>query len=325
MRPRPVYLYGQLDFRRGLAIRLDPDIERIVMSQNRAETVCSACGRYIGSWERCPFCRHFNPKRPIVRALKYGTPVLTILGLGLLSVLGGIYGTPDVMIAQLNRRANFAQVRIEGRVSDEIRFYKADPDSGTRTSSLQFEVDDGTGIIRVRCYEDAYEDLLEAGAIPGLGDWVTVVGNYQYKAKRQFMILSSPEDIEIGRDHPVRVTPIRDVLRLVQPPEDGRRLQVTGRVKAAGDAPYSYVWMLADPDGEVLTLGLSKDTLAAHGMDGADSPFWDRLQVDAFVTCSGTLERERTRDGGSWQLVPAGPDDVRVSNEAQWKTDNRGE
>jgi hypothetical protein len=292
------------------------------MSQNRAETTCSACGRFIGSWERCPFCRHFNPKRPIVRALKYSTPFLAVLGIVGLAFLGKSYGTPAVKIGSLGRKSNFAQVRIEGRVSADIRFYSADAQG--RPSSLEFEVDDGTGLIRVRCYEDAYEEMLAAAKIPAFGDQASLIGNYQYKAKRQFVILSSPEDLRINREMPERATPIRKAINAGwEGLAEGTRLKLTGRVRSRVPGTYDIVWSLEDPKGGRFPVSLSRDVMDACGMSETEGVA-AQMNAGAFVTCFGALERSRDRDSESWQLAPAGPGDLRMADEATWKADNGG-
>lgn len=293
-----------------------------MISQNRAETICSACGRFIGSWERCPFCRHFNPKRPIVRAIKYSTPFLAILGIIGLSFLGRWYGTPAVKIESLGRKSNFAQVRIEGRVSADIRFYSADAQG--RPSSLEFEVDDGSGLIRVRCYEDAYEEMLAAEKIPARGDRVSLVGNYQYKAKRQFIILSSPQDLQIAREMPDIATPIRKAINAGwEGLEEGTRLKITGRVRSRVPGSYDIVWWLEDPKGGRFAVCLSRDAMEACGMSEEEG-ILAQMKTGSFVTCFGALARSRSRDSESMQLAPAGPGDFRMADEATWKADNGG-
>ena len=293
------------------------------MSQNRAETQCSECGRFIGSWERCPFCRHFNPKRPIVRLIKYSSPFLAILGIVFLSVLGKIYGRPEVMVADLDRKANFAQVQLCGRVSDAPRFHAADT-SGKGSSSFEFELDDDTGLIRVRCYEDTYEEMLKQGKVPGFGDRVTLIGNYQYRAKRQFVILGAAEDLQIEREKPGLATAIQSVVAGDEGGSFiGRRVRVTGRVADQIPDTYDLVWRLEDPDGHSLPLRVSRDILNAHGTKAADGMI-QRLQPDQYVTCQGTLRMSRSRNDRKPELIPAGPSDVSASDEETWRSENRG-
>jgi len=132
-----------------------------------------------------------------VRIIKYSMPILTVLGLIFLGFLGKKYGVQDAQISELGRKSNFAQVVIHGRISDEVRLHSAAKDSPGEASSLEFDVDDGTGILRIRCYEDTVEELLAAGKIPARGDNVRLVGSYQFKAKRAFAILGSAADLTI--------------------------------------------------------------------------------------------------------------------------------
>ncbi len=291
------------------------------MSQNTAETTCASCGRFIASWERCPFCRHFNPKRPIIRLLKYSTPILTILGILLLGHMGRTQGITEVKIAALGRKTNFAQVQIKGRVNEEVRFHAADPESLMGSSSLEFEVDDGTGLIRVRCYEEPYENLLAAGKIPGFNDRVAVVGNYQFKAKRQFMILGSPDDVQIERQQPATYTPINQLndIRI----SEFRRVKVAGRITSAIESAFEIQVWLEDPQGRKAPVSLSPSLLQAYGLD-PDKYIADMLAKDNYITCVGTLDWSKSRKGPSWVLVPAAPADITVADEQTWNKENGG-
>ena len=309
----------------GCFIKLDPEVENIVRSQNRKETECSACGRYIGSWEICPFCRHYNPKRWQVRLIKYSSPFLTILGIVLLMFLGKVYGTSDVRIAELGRKANFAQVRIDGRVSGDVRVYASDSDSGMSARGLEFEVDDGTGIIRIRCYEDAFDELRKARNLPGAGDHVTLIGNYQYKAKRQFVILSSSSDLKIERARPERATPLSHVSRAEEHGLPvGERLKVTGRVKSVEDGLYERTFWLTGPDGSATPVVLSRSALDAYGPSDPGAVFCRSLKPGDYVSCFGTLNMSRGRVGRHWQVSPATPADLLAADEMIWKADNAG-
>ncbi|HOW97957.1 MAG TPA: hypothetical protein P5567_01070 [Kiritimatiellia bacterium] len=303
-------------------IKLDPEISRLVMSQNPAETTCRACGRYIGSWERCPFCRQFNPKRRIVRLLKYSTPFLTIAGIVLLSHMGRVYGSPTVKISSLGRKTNFAQVRVEGRISGDLRYYPADAKG--RNSSLEFEVDDGTGLMRIRCYDDTTEELLKADKIPVFGDRVSLIGNYQYKARRQIMILSAVEDLDIVREKPGEATPIARVVRAFREGlEEGTRLKVTGRIQSRIPSSYDMVWLIEDEGGNRLAVNLSQDVVKARRAEQAGAQL-EQMREGSFITCYGALQRYRSQKQSAWQLALAGPEDIQPADEAQWRADNAG-
>ena len=80
---------------------------------------------------------------------------------------------------------------------DSIRYYTSETRVG---GSLEFQLDDGTGIIKVRCYDDVTAELARTRCIPGYGDRVKIQGTYQFKARTDFVILGSAKGIEITRN-----------------------------------------------------------------------------------------------------------------------------
>ncbi len=259
----------------------------------------------------------------MVRLLKYSSPFLTIAGIVLLGFMGKAYGPPEVTVSELGRKVNFAQVRIHGRVSDEVRFHSGE--EGIGNDSLEFEVDDGTGKIRVRCYEDGFNALKAAGKIPAKSDIVTVRGNYQYKAKRQFVILSSDVDLEITREPVSSATPIDQVLRAGEfNIKEGQRLLVTGRLTRKIDGYYDFTFLLAGTDDKTLAVVFSKDLLRAYGFASTSGTFWNTWKEGDYVTAVGELKWYRGKKFQNWQLIPASPADLTSSDQATWEQNNGG-
>ena len=309
----------------GDDIQLNPEIEKVVRSQNRQETECSACGRFIGSWERCPFCRHWNPKRWQIRVIKYSTPFLAILGLVLLSFMGKKYGVQPITIKELNRKSNYAQVQLTGRVSDEIRFHAADAatESDSGSGSLEFEVDDGTDTIRVRAYDDVSAEVQAAGKVPGFGDQVVLNGSYQYKARRHFIILGSADDLRIVRETPAAATPIgwfEDTRE--KGLEVHERVKVTGRVRDIQTGPYGRVLTLEDPAGATVKVSISAGVLEVLGADAPAVKFIAGLKGGDYATVQGALAWPKSRTDRRLLISPAAPDDVMAADEQAWRNDN---
>jgi hypothetical protein len=305
---------------RGGAIQLNPEIEKVVHSQNRKETECSACGRFIGSWERCPFCRHWNPKRWQVRLIKYSTPILAILGLVLLSYMGKTYGVQPVQIKDLTRKSNYAQIQLSGRVSGDIRYHASDTDDGS--GSLEFELDDGTDTIRIRAYDDVSAEVLAAGKVPGFGDQVVLTGSYQYKARRHFIILGSANDLEILREKPENVTPIG----WLGDPEQkglkaGQRVKVTGRIEDITSGKYDRRLTVVDPAGARTAISIPASVLEMGGADVPAVKFIDGLKAGDYVTCVGGLAQTKSRLR-TWQVSPAAPAELAAADEQAWRNDN---
>ncbi len=249
-------------------------------------------------------------------------PILAVLGLFLLSSMGKKYGVQPVQIQDLTRKSNYAQVRLTGRVSDEIRFHSSDQEASG--GSLEFEVDDGTDTIRIRAYDDVSDEVQKAGKIPGFGDEVVVDGSYQYKARRHFIILGSADDLQIRREKPEAATPIG---WLRNPEEKGlkaaQRLKITGRIEDMKSGAYDRRLWVLDPAGAGTAISISAGMLAAHGPDHPSVKFVEGLKAGDYITCYGSLARSRSRSSQSyWQVAPAAPDDLVAADETAWRNDN---
>ena len=306
---------------KGDAIQLNPEVEKVVYSQNRRETECSACGRFIGSWERCPFCRHWNPKRWQVRILKYSMPILTVVGLFLLGALGRSFGVQPVKIKDLGRKSNYAQVRLAGRVSDDVRFHAKEEEGAG--GSLEFELDDGTDTIRIRAYDDVSAEVQAAGKVPGFGDQIEVIGSYQYKARRHFIILGSAADLQIQREKPETATPLAWIRSARERGlSAGQRVKITGRVQGVFPGTYDRLLVLEDPAGATASVSVSAGVLEARGADDPAVKFIEGLKAGDWVTCIGTLAWKKSRTDKGLQLAPAAPDEVMAADETAWRNDN---
>jgi hypothetical protein len=130
-------------------------------------------------------------------------------------------------------------------------------------------VDYGTGVIRVRAYDDATQELMAAGELPNFGDRVTWSATTQFKGRRQFMILSSPFDLEIdrpGRRRPPRSATSAACARTVP----GRPAGQGHRPRRAGPPDrLRHALQTEDPDRNTITLKLSRDLFAAYGLTAA--------------------------------------------------------
>ena len=248
-------------------------------------------------------------------------PVLTVIGLFLLGSLGRSYGVQAVKIKDLGRKSNYAQVRLAGRVSDEIRFHAKEEEGAG--GSLEFELDDGTDTIRIRAYDDVSAEVQEAGKIPGFGDQVEVIGSYQYKARRHFIILGSAGDLRIQREKPEIATP----LAWIRQARDrglkaGQRVKITGRIQGVFPGAYDRMLVLEDPVGATASVSLSAGVLEARGSGNPAVQFIEGLKAGDFVTCCGTLAWKKSRTDKGLQLAPAAPDEVMAADEQAWRNDN---
>ncbi|MFN2168086.1 MAG: hypothetical protein ACK2U9_17735, partial [Anaerolineae bacterium] len=160
---------------------------------------CPSCGRFVGPNERCPYCGADVGQRLAIRAFRYGSLVLAVLGLAVLLFAATRSQVPTVGIGSLAGTMNWAYVRIEGLV---VRQPTYDPEA----QSLRFYVWDGTGEIMVSAYRAEAEALLAEGRAPSLGDSVTVEGTLRIREDFQYLVLNVPEHTEVRPAEPVAMT-----------------------------------------------------------------------------------------------------------------------
>lgn len=260
----------------------------------------------MGALEVCPFCRHFNRKRLSIFILKYLTPVLTVVGIALLFKLGAARGNPKVKIEMLGRRTNFAQVQVEGTVAGSPRFYRSQVSEVPGAGSLEFPIDDGTGILKIRSYEDATIELVRTGAIPGAGDRVTILGTYQYKAKADFLILGASTALKIHTPEVTEVTPLDRLVRPGARVKDGTRVRVVGTVRDARLGQFNWEMSIVDEKQNVMRVALPDSVLELFGLKKGDSLSWpDAPGPGDLVSVDGTVSWSRFDKG--WMITASSP------------------
>ncbi|MBI3272924.1 MAG: hypothetical protein HYZ53_28305 [Planctomycetes bacterium] len=301
-----------------------PEIEAVVYGANRAETQCPGCGLYVGPVERCPACGGRAPKRWPIRALKYGSPVLALAGLFALVAFARAAGDPEVKIERLDARMNFARVRIRGKVAGPPRLYESRSGSEDAAGSLQFMIDDGTGILRVRSYDAVTRELMQAGKVPAMGDEVAVVAPYQHRAQGDLLLLDSALALTLQREEPAAARPLGDVVRTADRKRDeGKRVRLTGRVSGPPQFGVGNVrFRLEDPLKRRISVHCPEDMLKLYGA-ATDARHWGGIPSSGeYLSVTGALDYDDfTRQ---WILLLASPGDLRPADEATWKADNLG-
>lgn len=297
------------------------------MSQNHEQTHCKSCGRYIGALELCPYCRTFNPKRLVVKLIKYLSPVISVLGLFVLYYIGLHYGNPEVKLDQLSKRSNFAQVKVNAEVSAVPRYYAAQGKGENAGGSFEFEIDDGTMAMLARCYDDATGELVRAKKIPALGDKVTVRGSFQYKGKGGFIIIGSDNGLEINRVMPEKATALKIMAQKeidktgLKPHE---RVKISGKISEIKSSRYEFALKLDDMAGNIVTAVIPISALQISGQVKEDvSEFKFNYKEGDFVTLSGALEKRGRRGYEYFAVIVPAPEDILKSSEENVKKDNQ--
>ena len=189
------------------------------------EVICPSCKRYVGTFERCPYCGARVPKRPSFRMLKWGG--LTVAILGVLLLYADLHvsrlvvqDTPTIGISQIKPTMNFAQVYIEGKAT----FVKYDKDS--RFLGM-FVTDENENSIFVRAYDAETLKLIKMEErrlaendpqprFPAVGDNVRLRVQLRIRPEFYMVILQYAEGLKIMRPPASAVT----VAQIVSNPDN---------------------------------------------------------------------------------------------------------
>ncbi len=160
------------------------------MTDGQTSAQCPSCGRFVGPYDKCPYCGADVGRRMSLRAFQYGSLALAVIGLAVLLLIARRSQPPTVEIGNLVGTMNWAYVRIEGTV---VRQPTYDPES----QALKFWLWDGTGEILVTAYRSEAETLLAEDRVPVMGDRAAVEGTLRIKGDFQYLILNAPQNFEV--------------------------------------------------------------------------------------------------------------------------------
>lgn len=198
----------------------------------KQQTTCPSCGRFVGTYTRCPYCQALTQKRLSIRIFKYISVIISTLGLVLLLFFARNVKTPEVKISDLGPLSNFAHVRVVGTVSKSFGIHP-------KWKSLGFILSQGTGAsrktIRISAYSKVAKKIQKEGLIPNKGDIVSVEGQVRFQKDSPSLLINAPEFLSIIR----RSTSKKHAFKLkkitpneVTPKLLGRFVNVTGSVIA---------------------------------------------------------------------------------------------
>jgi len=189
------------------------------------ETRCPNCGRFVGTYERCPYCGANIPKRLNIKIFRYGSLVFSFIGLIILYFTSVHQEIPLVKINEISSAMNFAYIRVKGTVCRYPLFDK-------KLATFTVQLDDGTEDIIVKAYRTTALKLKKLNKIPRLGDIMDVEGTVRIKGAQKILIINVPERVKIIHTPfmPVKLSDIFNALI-------NKRVTVTGIVS---DIRYYY-------------------------------------------------------------------------------------
>ncbi|MDD5091954.1 MAG: hypothetical protein PHQ23_13690, partial [Candidatus Wallbacteria bacterium] len=213
---------------------------------------------------------------------------------------------PQVKLAGLGQRNNYAQVIVEADVSGDLRYYKNVLGGEEFGGSLEFQVDDGTDVMKIRCYDEATSELIRERKLPAQGDRITVRGTFQSRGKTRSIILGSAYGISISRSRPGQIMTWNEISGLTQ----NAGVLTEGRVLSAKYNRYRMEFIIDDGAGNTAIAYIPGSILDALGIP-EENRIWEGMpQAGDLVRVSGIAVIERGRDPG-FSIALALPEDIR--------------
>ncbi len=261
---------------------------------------CPNCGRYVGSLEVCPYCGTKIPKHTGYYYAKYGALTFALIGIVLLLIFAQNVPVQYVHIKDISQTYNYGTVEIKGIVSSapSLIVYK----EGSAT--LYIDVDDGTGIMSVHVYSPTVEKLAKADKLPGYGEYVDVIGEVYIRGSNIYMIVNSPEEINIIKPKPVQMS-IADINSIEYPYAKYVRVELNATVlKVHETSRGSYVLNITDGTG-YMDMYLPYSVVYFSNMD-VKSLEGKKINV------VGSIEWYGSFMNGYWELIPSSINDIKV-------------
>ena len=257
------------------------------LTQPASPAHCRSCGRFIGPYDRCPYCGARTTGRLALRTVKFTALVLATLGLALLWWLARSVAIPTISIREASGLMNFGYVRLNGHI---VRNPTYDPESGY----LGFWLTDETGEAYVSAYRNVTEDLLADSVIPAAGDEVSVAGTLRIREDHVALTLNAADQLALQRPEaiPLKAGEITIL-------DEGTRVRLIGEVRRVYE-PYEGLTLitLGDESGEIV---VAVDEEAAALMGGLPE-----AEVGQPIEIEGAVSLYHATP----QVVPASADDV---------------
>jgi DNA/RNA endonuclease YhcR with UshA esterase domain len=210
-----------------------PDPQKAMLD----EVLCPGCGKFVGAYEKCPYCGTEMKKRISIIFFKRAALVLAFGGLALLWFTAVKMKPPLIHVSDINARYNNAVVEIKGTV-ESVKAKGKD--------QIEFEVDDGTGSIKAQAFRGRAE-LKKLGQTPHAGDQVSVIGSVQLTEKfGTSLMINIPEKVKVTPAKCEKVTIDKVTLE-----SKGKLVQVTGEIVTVDKKDIGTFLTIGDTTGMV--------------------------------------------------------------------------
>jgi len=199
------------------------------------ETLCPSCGKFVGAYEKCPYCGTELQKRMSIIFFKRAALVLALGGLALLWFTATQIKIPVVRIADINARMNNAVVEVKGKVT-RVSMMGRD--------GIGFDVDDGSDQLRAQAFR-GLDKMRETGNVPRVGDEVSVVGNVQITERYgTSLMINIPTRVRVFPPVPEKVTIDKVTLG-----NKGKAVEIVGEIVAVKHLKGTTLLVIGDATG----------------------------------------------------------------------------
>ncbi len=230
------------------------------------ETICPSCGKFVGAYTRCPYCGAEHKHRISIRFFRIFSITVAVVGLFLIWLAARGINAPLIKVKDIQPLHSFAYVRVEGENARTSTY-----DDG----GMSFDVDDGTGTLRVQAYADTGKDLAKMGRVPDPGDRVSAEGTLQFTGDRVKLIVNAPEKVKVER---VQLKPLKAaVVKIVEitPEKKGTEVAIIGKVTKIANIGKGTKLEIVDPSGsiDVVVWDSIRGRVTAPGVTLAEGKF----------------------------------------------------
>jgi len=174
---------------------------------DRREAYCPSCGRYVGSYEVCPYCGARVRVRISLKVLAILALLLSVGGVIALYIAGKTSEAETIYIRDIEPWMNYARVKIRGYAYTSSYY---DEVQGRLYFSLvdeewSYNEHFKTYTIMVFIYAPTAREIIELGKAPVSGDKIEVIGTLRIRDSIS-LIVDDAEDLKLLRANPRSVS-----------------------------------------------------------------------------------------------------------------------
>jgi DNA/RNA endonuclease YhcR with UshA esterase domain len=214
--------------------------DRLKMDASRdypEEVLCPSCGKFVGAYERCPYCGTELKKRMSIVFFKRAAIVVALGGLFLLWLTATKLKPQLIKINEITPMYSNAVVEVRGTVLSTKM---------TRKDDITFIVADGTGELRCQAFRGR-EKMRQTGNLPHAGDMARVIGQINMTDRwGTSLMINVPSNVE--------VTPVKServAIGDISEEDRGRSVEVVGEIVSAFERGGNVFMMIGDTTGVI--------------------------------------------------------------------------